>query len=150
MSRTHQDPCYKRGEAARSFGRGGWSTVQYSRPTVGEQNDATQDQGISVTRTHPRRVHVDGHGDGSLSAVIHMSARMWEEDGKEEDSGRRRQQQREVVCHQVIDMSAHQPSASAARPTFHFQEWPIWLSQALVQIGPTAQSSLCSGSARLS
>ena len=80
MSRTHLDPCYKRGEAARSFGEGGWSTVQYSRPTVGEQNDATQDQGIFVTRTRPRRVHVDGHGDGSPSAVRHMSARMWEEE----------------------------------------------------------------------
>ena len=80
MSRTHRDPCYKCGEVARSFGGGGWSTVQYSRPTVGEQNDATQDQGISVTRTRPRRVHVDGHGDGSASAGIHMSARMWEEE----------------------------------------------------------------------
>ena len=34
--------------------------------------------------------------------------------------------------------------------TFHFQEWLVWLSQALVQIGLTAQLSLCSGSARLS
>jgi hypothetical protein len=74
MSRAHRDPCCKRGEVARSFGGGGWSTVQYSKPTVGEQNDATQDQGISGTRTRLRRVHADGHGDGSPRVGIRMSA----------------------------------------------------------------------------
>ena len=61
---------------------------------------------------------------------------MWEEDQREEDSGRRED-----------NTSAHQSSEVCS--TFHFQEWLVWLSQALVQIGPTAQSSLCSGSARL-
>ena len=61
---------------------------------------------------------------------------MWEEDQREEDSGRRED-----------NTSAHQSSEVCS--TFHFQEWLVWLSQALIQIGPTAQSSLCSGSARL-
>jgi hypothetical protein len=74
MSRALQDPCYKRGEVARSFGGGGRSNVQYSIPTVGEQNDATQDRGISVTQTRQRRVRADCHGDESLRVGIHMSA----------------------------------------------------------------------------
>ena len=80
---------------------------------------------------------------------------MWEEDGREEN-GRRRtaggggQEDNDTVKLSVVDTSACQSSASSARPTFHFQEWLIWLSHTLVQIRPTAQSSLCSGSARLS
>ena len=74
MSRALRDPCYKRGEVARSFGGEGKSNVQYSIPTVGEQNDATRDRGISVTQTRQRHVRADCHGDESPGVGIHMSA----------------------------------------------------------------------------
>ena len=72
---------------------------------------------------------------------------MWEEDQQEEDSRRRRRS----TGRQHINASELQHFSSAqVCSTFHFQEWFIWLSQALIQIGLTAQLSLCSGSARLS